>query len=199
MAPRNTGPPAGIFPIDAETLALPRAFRPGPETLIRLVEAYAKAQGLFFTDQTAAPKATYTSTLALDLSKVASPAWPALAAPGQGEPERRQGVVPQGPEGSGSAAAERRSPTANGSSAAWPRRPLRTSGSPSDSRRRGRRHRRRRDPTAPSAAYRPLPPRLCGRRVGRHRRDASCTACTSNPSVMLASGLVARKAVERVA
>ncbi len=62
-----------IFPIDAETLRYLR-FTGRPESLVRLVEAYAKEQGLWH-DPTHEP--AYSETLSLDLSTVV----PSLAGP----------------------------------------------------------------------------------------------------------------------
>ncbi|HQU72272.1 MAG TPA: aconitate hydratase AcnA, partial [Calditrichia bacterium] len=68
------GATMGFFPIDDETLNYMRLTARNPET-IDLVEAYAKAQGLFRTAET--PDPVYTDTLELDLSTVE----PALAGP----------------------------------------------------------------------------------------------------------------------
>jgi aconitate hydratase len=68
------GATMGFFPIDAETLRyLRRTGRTKAE--VELVERYAKEQGLFRTGTTPAP--TFTSTLSLDLSTVE----PSLAGP----------------------------------------------------------------------------------------------------------------------
>ena len=68
------GATMGYFPIDEETLAYLRLSGRSPE-LIDLVERYAKAQGLFRTDDT--PDPIYSDTLTLDLSEVV----PSLAGP----------------------------------------------------------------------------------------------------------------------
>jgi len=73
MAPEY-GATMGFFPIDAETLNYLR-FSGRDEALVELVEAYAKAQGLFRTDATADP--AFTDVLELDLSEVE----PAIAGP----------------------------------------------------------------------------------------------------------------------
>ena len=62
-----------IFPIDAETLRYLR-FTGRPESLVRLVEAYAKEQGLWHDPDN---EPVYTETLSLDLSTVV----PSLAGP----------------------------------------------------------------------------------------------------------------------
>jgi len=73
MAPEY-GATCGLFPIDAETIRyLQLSGRPA--STIRLVEAYAKAQGMFHT--AGSPEATYSDTLELDLSTVE----PSLAGP----------------------------------------------------------------------------------------------------------------------
>ncbi|HXE81234.1 MAG TPA: aconitate hydratase AcnA, partial [Vicinamibacterales bacterium] len=68
------GATVAIFPIDDMTLDYLRLTGRDPAQ-VQLVEAYAKAQGLFRTD--AAPDAVYSSTLELDLSTVE----PSLAGP----------------------------------------------------------------------------------------------------------------------
>jgi aconitate hydratase len=73
MAPEY-GATCGIFPIDAESLTYLR-LSGRPESLVGLVEAYAKAQGLWHDAQT--PAATYSATLALNLAEVR----PSLAGP----------------------------------------------------------------------------------------------------------------------
>jgi aconitate hydratase len=73
MAPEY-GATCGIFPIDGETLEYLR-LTGRDETRIHLVEAYARAQGLWREDD--APEARYTDVLELDLSTVE----PSLAGP----------------------------------------------------------------------------------------------------------------------
>jgi aconitate hydratase len=78
------GSTVAIFPIDDRTLDYLRLTGRAPEQ-VALVEAYAKAQGLFRTDETADPE--YTDVLHLDLSSVE----PSLAGP-----HRPQDRVPLG-------------------------------------------------------------------------------------------------------
>src|SRR6267142_354248 len=78
------GATCGIFPIDEETLRYLR-FTGRPEEHVRVIEAYAKEQGLFHGDKS--PEAVYSDTLSLDLSKVE----PSLAGP-----RRPQDRVPLG-------------------------------------------------------------------------------------------------------
>src|SRR6185436_10386475 len=73
MAPEY-GATIGFFPIDAETLNYLRLSGRDAEH-VKLVEAYAKAQGMFRTESTLDP--VFNDTLALDLSAVE----PSLAGP----------------------------------------------------------------------------------------------------------------------
>src|SRR6202045_1868982 len=73
MAPEY-GATIGFFPIDHQTLDYLRLSNRPPE-LIALVEAYAKAQGLFLSPDS--PEPEYSDTLELDLSTVV----PSLAGP----------------------------------------------------------------------------------------------------------------------
>ncbi|MBI1214492.1 MAG: aconitate hydratase AcnA, partial [Alphaproteobacteria bacterium] len=73
MAPEY-GATCGFFPIDKETLNYLR-FTGRAEERVKLVEAYAKEQGLWRDDDAAAPE--FTDTLELDLSSVE----PSLAGP----------------------------------------------------------------------------------------------------------------------
>jgi aconitate hydratase len=81
MAPEY-GATIGFFPVDAETIGyLERTGR--DPALVHLAESYYREQGLFRTDQT--PDPSFTETLDLDLSKVV----PSLAGP-----RRPQDLVP---------------------------------------------------------------------------------------------------------
>ncbi|TNF90652.1 MAG: aconitate hydratase AcnA, partial [Gammaproteobacteria bacterium] len=73
MAPEY-GATCGFFPIDEETLRY-MALSGRPLETIELVEAYARAQGMW--REPGMPEATYTDTLALDLATVV----PSLAGP----------------------------------------------------------------------------------------------------------------------
>ena len=148
MAPEY-GATCGIFPIDAETIRyLELSGR--PKALIQLVEAYAKAQGLFRED--GAIEAIYSDTLELDLSTVE----PSLAGP-----KRPQDRVPL-----------------FHAKETWCKDlQIMLAGKPARAEK--------------TAANGPL----------EHGSVviAAITSCTntSNPSVMLAAGLLAKKAVER--
>jgi aconitate hydratase len=73
MAPEY-GATCGIFPVDAETLRYLR-FSGRSDEQVALVEAYSKEQGMFHTPET--PDAAYTDMLELDLATVE----PSLAGP----------------------------------------------------------------------------------------------------------------------
>jgi len=73
MAPEY-GATMGFFPVDAETLAYLR-FTGRDEAVAQLVETYTKAQGLFRTDDT--PDPIFSDTLSLDLGEVE----PSIAGP----------------------------------------------------------------------------------------------------------------------
>jgi aconitate hydratase len=73
MAPEY-GATCGMFPIDAETLRY-LEFTGRSEEQVRLIEAYAKEQGLFHGPDT--PEASYSDTMALDLGTVE----PSMAGP----------------------------------------------------------------------------------------------------------------------
>jgi aconitate hydratase len=146
MAPEY-GATIGFFPIDEETLRYLRLTN-RPADLIALVEAYAKEQGLFRTDET--PEPVYSDTIELDLATVK----PSLAGPKR--PQDRVDLPEVKRNFLGLLGAEPREvPVSfNGTRAAV------------------------RDGSVVIAAI------------------TSCTN-TSNPSVLIAAGLLAKKAVER--
>ncbi|MEY4855570.1 MAG: aconitate hydratase, partial [Gemmatimonadota bacterium] len=168
MAPEY-GATMGFFPVDDETLKYLRLSGRSDEQ-VALVEAYTKRQGLFRTDAT--PDPVFTDTLELDLSTVV----PSLAGP-----KRPQDRVPL----SQSKAMYREALTAqraangkaNGSAAAT----MVAQGAPADS-------------AGVAVAYRDQTFTL----QDGHVVIAAITSCTntSNPSVMLAAGLLAQKAVK---
>ncbi len=191
MAPEY-GATCGIFPIDAETIRYLR-LSGRPESLIELVEAYARAQGLFHTADT--PEATYSDVLELDLATVE----PSLAGPKR--PQDRVNLadaqasfqkalksmvgtptpksVPKG-----SVAANVNATTEVKSESRFEGEGGGGTGVGSE------------DPESPHALTQPL------RHGGVTHGSvviAAITSCTntSNPSVMVAAGLVAKKAVER--
>jgi aconitate hydratase len=176
MAPEY-GATCGIFPVDAETLRYLR-FSGRPEKLIQLVEAYTKEQGLFHTKDT--PEAAYSDVLELDLSIVES----SLAGPKRPQDRVRLGDVKESFAAALPgllSASKPKPPTAHvelaiakeiseGSPVAAPK------------------------PSPVTDAPRSLAPLHHGSVV-----IAAITSCTntSNPSVMIAAGLVAKKAVEK--
>jgi aconitate hydratase A / 2-methylisocitrate dehydratase len=154
MAPEY-GATIGFFPIDDETLAYLRLS--GREAAhVALVEAYAKAQGIFRTPDTPAPE--FSDTLELDLATVE----PSIAGP-----KRPQDRVPL------------RSVKASWTAALADY-----------------------VKAKPGTATAAVPIEMNGQR-GELRNGsvviAAITSCTntSNPSVMLGAGIVARKAVAR--
>ncbi|HVH09874.1 MAG TPA: aconitate hydratase AcnA [Gemmatimonadales bacterium] len=87
MAPEY-GATVGIFPVDQETLRY-LEFTGRPKALVQLVEAYTKEQGLFHS--AGAPEPLYSDTLSLDLSSVE----PSLAGPRRPQDRVALGAVPQ--------------------------------------------------------------------------------------------------------
>jgi aconitate hydratase len=146
MAPEY-GATMGFFPIDSATLDYLRLTGRPPE-LIELVEAYAREQGLFRTDD--APEPIFTDTLELDLSTVQ----PSLAGPRRPQDRVTLAEVKKNFLDTLGAAPREVSIKMNGQEAAL------------------------RDGSVVIAAI------------------TSCTN-TSNPTVMIGAGLLARKAVER--
>ncbi len=167
MAPEY-GATCGIFPVDAETLKYLR-FSGRPETLVQLVEAYTKEQGLFHTPQT--PEAMYTDTLQLDLGTVE----PSLAGPRRPQDRVALGKVKESfakelPNLASKASGGRQPPVGGQQGADAPRSPVKVT--------LGKESHELHDGSVVIAAI------------------TSCTN-TSNPSVMLAAGLLAKKAVEK--
>ncbi len=175
MAPEY-GATCGIFPVDAETLRyLELSGR--PKWLIQLVEAYTKEQGLFYVPGVQTPN--FSDTLELDLGKVE----PSLAGPSRPQDRVRLSEAGKAFKDSLQLLLSTAKPTKKVLTR-WEG----EGGSP----------------TAPghdaSEATRvpgPVP-------IKEHLHHgsvviAAITSCTntSNPSVMLAAGLLAKKAVER--
>jgi aconitate hydratase len=178
MAPEY-GATCGIFPVDDETLRYLKATGRPPEQVL-LVEAYMKEQGLFHS--AASPEAAYSSALALDLGTVE----PSLAGPRRPQDRVALSRVPVTfaealPTLIKPATA---TPPANAGAQRWE------------------------SEGGGAAVAAPAPPRQhvdvtldgepCQLRHGSVV-IAAITSCTntSNPSVMVAAGLLARNAVER--
>ena len=194
MAPEY-GATCGIFPVDAETLKYLRLTGRSEEH-IALVEAYFREQRLFHTAD--APEAEYSSTLSLDLSTVE----PSVAGPKR--PQDRVLLsqaassfakeLPSllGPNGNQDAArqmvrweAEGGHPSGNGNLTS-------SKGAPAPA-----------NPDPQAAAPTSVKDRF-GVEVDPYLGNgsiviAAITSCTntSNPYVMVAAGLLAKKAVER--
>ncbi len=181
MAPEY-GATCGIFPVDAATLDYLR-FSGRPSAQVRLVEAYMRHQGLFRTADT--PPAEYSDTLELELSTVE----PCLAGPKRPQDRLPLSQVKASFETALLAAqgmAQDRQPKATTLGR------MRSEGGAQPC-------------TAvaePATGHESAEVEVAGRRsrVGHGSVViAAITSCTntSNPSVMLAAGLVARRAVER--
>jgi aconitate hydratase len=180
MAPEY-GATMGFFPVDAETLKYLR-LSGRSEHHVRLVEAYCRAQGLFRDDDT--PDPVFTDTLELDLSTVV---------PSMAGPKRPQDRIPltQSKQMYAEAYAAERERAAAASAASGSAAP------PSAS-----------SPSAAKMISEGSPVATAAGIECTHRNEtftlrdgavviAAITSCTntSNPSVMLAAGLVAQKAV----
>jgi aconitate hydratase len=176
MAPEY-GATCGIFPVDAESLRyLELSGRPAG--LIALVEAYCKAQGMFHTP--GSPEAEYSDTLELDLATVE----PSLAGP-----KRPQDRVPL-----------------HTAKTAWQKalKGMLDARPPADVKSAQRLEGEGgggtavgvEDPQAPAAAQHPLHSSTIDHGSVVIAAITSCTN-TSNPSVMVAAGLLAKKAVAR--
>ncbi|HEV3203692.1 MAG TPA: aconitate hydratase AcnA [Gemmataceae bacterium] len=167
MAPEY-GATCGFFPVDAETLRYLQ-FSGRPAWLIQLVEAYMKEQGLFHTPTT--PQADYSETLQLDLHTIE----PSLAGPTR--PQDRVKL------------SEAKSSFANAMKTLLAKAKPKTAQS-----KEAGSARRSLDSAAPAVPDPGSFPLQHGSVV-----IAAITSCTntSNPSVMLAAGLLAQKAVQR--
>jgi len=180
------GATCGIFPVDAETLRYLRSTG-RPETLVNLVEIYCKEQGLFHDAKT--PPANYSDNLELDLGKVE----PSMAGPSRPHDRVRlfdvKNSFAQALPGLLSKQATKPGTI-----------PLDFPGCPKTV-----------DSAAPSTQTAGAAPveSPSGKQQAAIQNGsevhngsvviAAITSCTntSNPSVMLAAGLVAKKAVER--
>ncbi len=195
------GSTCACFPIDAETLRY-LEFSGRPAAQIELVEAYARAQGLFHDDDTETP--AYSDGLELDLSTVV----PSIAGPRR--PQDRvalteakasfrlalEGFLPE--DAGEDDAIEDTFPASDPTSIQDPSngagaRPA--NGAPSGSGTGGVQVAERRSARVPARL-------ASGEEVALdhgHVVIAAITSCTntSNPSVMLGAGLLARNAVQR--
>jgi aconitate hydratase len=179
MAPEY-GATCGLFPIDAETLRYLK-LSGRPEGAIRLVEAYARAQGIFHSP--AAREAEYSDTLELDLATVE----PSLAGP-----RRPQDRVPLHAAKASFEAALKELLAAR--SARKPKSPA--VALPVIERFVGEGGGTAVGATEPAVATADAAPAPITNGSVVIAAITSCTN-TSNPSVMVAAGLLAKKAVER--
>ena len=170
------GSTCGIFPVDEETLRYLRLSGRSEEQ-VKLVESYCKEQGLFHTEAT--PEAEYSDVVSLDLATVE----PSIAGP-----KRPQDRVPL----SRAAVAFREAlPSLVKPGTVLPEQPINRWESEGGS------------PTAPGAENGNSP--AAHKHVDAHGLHhgsvviAAITSCTntSNPPLLMAAGLVAKKAVER--
>jgi aconitate hydratase len=211
MAPEY-GATCGIFPVDRETLRY-LEFSGRPKELLELVEAYTKAQGMFHDENS--EEATYSDTLELDLSTVE----PSLAGPkrpqdrvplsdaqaafrealsadlgedideGDTDSDRKAGEPPSG--------SDEDDPDAESFPASDP--PAYSENGPPPSSHEGHDHRGVATRERPKTE---VPVTLASGTETTldhgHVVIAAITSCTntSNPSVMLGAGLLAKKAVE---
>ncbi|MGO9323884.1 MAG: aconitate hydratase [Terracidiphilus sp.] len=194
MAPEY-GATCGIFPVDAETLRYLRLTGRSEEQ-IALVEAYYKEQGLFHT--TGTPEAEYSQTLELDLATVE----PSVAGPKR--PQDRvllKDAAASFAEQLPSLLAPTAKPLGSRTAAAWQRDTVTDTAIGVQ------------DNEGPdrSSAAQPVAAHVTTTVKERFHVDpdryldhgsvviAAITSCTntSNPSVMIAAGLLAKKAVEK--
>ncbi|MGI8623414.1 MAG: aconitate hydratase [Solirubrobacteraceae bacterium] len=193
------GSTCAIFPIDAETLRY-LTFSGRPQEQVDRVEAYAKAQGMWHDEDSEA--VTYSDVLELDLGDVV----PSLAGPKR--PQDRISlrdaktafmtalgeVVPSLQDSHDEAEAESfpaSDPPSNGSTGSDPPRPTAQEETPGD------------EVVTATMEQDATPVRLADGTETfldhGHVVIAAITSCTntSNPSVMVAAGLLARRAVAR--
>jgi aconitate hydratase len=187
MAPEY-GATCGIFPVDAETLRYLR-FTGRPEPLVKLVEAYTKEQGLFHTPST--PEAAYSDTLELDLGTVE----PSLAGPSRPQDRVRLSQAKKSFADALPALLSRAKPKPGAI-------PADASGCPRVMPEGLGEAKTQNGASTPAVAMEAAKITLDGATHELHHGSvvlAAITSCTntSNPSVMIAAGLLAKKAVEK--
>jgi aconitate hydratase len=187
MAPEY-GATCGIFPIDKESLRYLKLTGRSEEQ-IALVEAYAREQGLFHDAKTA--EAEYSELLSLDLASVE----PSLAGPKR--PQDRV-VLSKAGESFAQALPSLIKPKSKAAAAA----PADVAAKQSAAKQIGRWEQEGGNPTAVGVEDPKVHEHISGNgKALRHGSVviAAITSCTntSNPSVLIAAGLLAKKAVER--
>ncbi len=191
MAPEY-GATMGFFPVDAETLRyLERTGR--SREVVERVERYCKEQGLFRTDTT--PDPAFSATLELDLSTIVS----SLAGPRRPQDrvpltELKRNFVVNLPGLMSPTVPAARKELAESAYSRW----VGEGGANVTIGEHGAEFEEALDPDAPPV----VSGMLDGRDISLHDGAvviAAITSCTntSNPSVMIGAGLVAKKAVER--
>jgi len=182
MAPEY-GATIGVFPVDQETLRYLQ-FTGRPAEHVQLVEAYMKEQGLFHTPD--APDPTYSDTLELNLATVE----PSMAGPRR--PQDRVGLR-EVPRKFAEALPSLKKPTTPPAVVA-----AASAGATPVGRWEGEGGQAGLAPPRPSHANIRINDVDCSLSHGSVV-IAAITSCTntSNPSVMVAAGLMAKKAVER--
>jgi aconitate hydratase len=194
MAPEY-GATCGIFPVDAETLRYLRLTGRSEEQ-IALVEAYYKEQGLFHT--AGSPEAEYTQTLELDLATVE----PSVAGPKR--PQDRvllKDAAASFAQQLPSLLAPTAKPLGTRTAAAWERTKINDASIATE------------EGEGPTGSSAPSGTPLHVTTTVKERFNidpdpyldhgsvviAAITSCTntSNPSVMVAAGILAKKAVEK--
>ncbi len=185
MAPEY-GATCGIFPVDAETLRYLR-LTGRSEDQVALVEAYYKEQGLFHAP--GAPEAQYSATIELDLDTVQ----PSLAGPKR--PQDRVLLKEAGPAFK-KVLPSLLGPNGNGSSARQVSRWEGEGGHPAVSVDAERGDAERGAPSTVKERFGVDPDKYLDNGSIVIAAITSCTN-TSNPSVMVAAGLLAKKAVEK--
>ena len=185
MAPEY-GATCGIFPIDKESLRYLRLTGRSQEQ-IALVEAYAREQGLFHNDKT--PEAEYSELLALDLASVE----PSLAGPKR--PQDRV-VLSQAAESFSKALPSLIKPKATAA----------TSAASAANNKATTKERWEQEGGSPAAigvedpnVHEHVPASVKDSLKHGSVVIAAITSCTntSNPSVLIGAGLLAKKAVEK--
>src|SRR5688572_20162088 len=193
MAPEY-GATCAFFPVDDETLRYLR-LTGRQEDHVRLVEAYCKSQGLFHEAEN---PAAYSQTIAVDLSTIE----PSLAGPRRPQDRLALGNVKRSFLTSLGTFGRAYSAQDHELAASFPASDPPKSAAPGARPPADEPESKARASTPADAAAPGISVRLDGKRVELNHGAvviAAITSCTntSNPSVMIAAGLLARKAVER--